>query len=90
MLHAELSIDRRQKMIVEMSKGRQITLPVDIREEFNLAAGSKLELIKRHNEIILKPLGNELEELFKEADKIKPKHKLTAKQMDELNERLFR
>jgi len=77
-------------MLIEISKGKQITLPVEIREEFNLVAGSKLELIRKNNEIILKPIEDELEDIFKEADKIKPKHKLTAKQMDELNERLFR
>ena len=77
-------------MLVQMSKGMQITLPAEIREEFNLAIGSKLELIKKNNEIILKPLGNELEVLFEKSKKIKPKHNLTPEQMDELNERLFR
>lgn len=30
-----------------------------------------------------------MNETFQDAKKIKPKHKLTAKQMDELNEKLF-
>ena len=79
-----------KKAIVEMSKGRQITLPADIRKEFDLVTGSKLEIIKRSNEIVLKPIGEDLDKLFKEAKNIKPKHGLTPKQMDELNERLFR
>lgn len=33
-----------------------------------------------------KQICADLEQLFKETDKIKPKHKLTAEQMDELNE----
>lgn len=77
-------------MIVEMSKGRQVTIPAEIRNEFELVTGSKLEIIKKDNEIILKPVGNELDKMFKEAKGIKPKHNLTPKQMDELNERLFK
>ncbi|PIN74634.1 hypothetical protein COV18_07115 [Candidatus Woesearchaeota archaeon CG10_big_fil_rev_8_21_14_0_10_37_12] len=77
-------------MIVEMSKGRQITLPAELREEFDLSAGSKIEIVKRNKEIVLRPIGDELDVLFKAAKSIKPKHNLTAKQMDELNERLLR
>lgn len=77
-------------MIVEISKGKQITIPAEIREEFELDSGSKVEIIKKGNEIILRPIGDELEEMFKNAKKIKPKHNLSPEQMDELNERLFR
>ncbi len=77
-------------MIIEMSKGRQITIPVEIRNEFDLNAGSKFELIKRKNEIILKILGDNLDDLLNNAKNIKPKHKLDAEEMDKLNERLFR
>jgi len=77
-------------MIVEITKGRQITIPARIRSEFDLVTGSKLEIIKRENEIVLKPIGHDLDKMFKHAKNIKPKHNLTAKQMDELNERLFR
>lgn len=77
-------------MIVEMSKGRQITLPAEIRKTLNLASGSKLEIIKKSDGILLKPLGENMETLFENAKRIKPKHKLTPKQMDELNEHLLR
>ena len=77
-------------MIIEVSKGRQITIPGEIRSEFKLDTGSKLEIIKRKNEIILKPIGGDLNLLFAGAKKIKSKHKLNAKEMDELNEGLFR
>ena len=78
------------KMIVEISKGRQITIPAEIRNEFDLDIGSKLEIEKIDNKIVLKPVGNDLDNLFVNAKKIKPKHKLSVKQMDDLNERLFK
>jgi len=78
------------KMIVEMSKGRQITIPAEIRNALDLTTGSKLEVLKRENEIILRPIGEDLDKIFKEAKRIKPKHNLNPKQMDELNEGLFR
>ena len=77
-------------MIVEISKGRQITIPAEIRDELDLIPGSKLEILTKNNTIVLKPLGDELEKLFAQAKNVKPKHNLTAQQMDELNERLFR
>ncbi len=77
-------------MIVEMSKGRQITIPAELRNEFELVTGSKLEITKKGSRIILKPIKENLHKMFKKSDKIKPKFNLNAKQMDELNERLFR
>jgi len=73
-------------MIVAISKGQQITIPSQYRQELNLNIGSKVELIKRGNKIIIQPIDEDLSKLFEEAKKIKPKHKLTAKQMDELIE----
>ena len=69
-----------------MSKGQQITIPSEYRKELKLHVGSKVDLIKKGNAIIIKPIDEELGELFEEARKIKPKHKLTAKQMDNLVE----
>lgn len=77
-------------MIVTISKGQQITIPASLREEFGLQSGSKVDIEEEGGRIIIKPVGEDLEELFKQAKKLKPKHKLTAAQMDELNERLFR
>ena len=77
-------------MIVELSKGRQITIPAAMREKLKLEVGTKFEILRRKNEIVLKPLGRSLEKLFAEAKTIKPKHNLTPEQMDELNERMFR
>ena len=77
-------------MIVTISKGQQITIPAEMRKELDLKVGSRVELIKKQNKIIIQPIEEDLEELFGNAKNIKPKHNLTAKQMDELNERLFR
>ncbi len=60
-------------MIVEVSKGNQITIPAEIRNDLNLETGSKLEITKRNGELVLKPIGDDLEKVFAESDDIKPK-----------------
>lgn len=77
-------------MIVTISKGQQVTIPAEIRNKLGLNIGNKVEILQENGNIIIKPIGEDLEKLFKEAKKIKPKHNLTANQMDELNERMFR
>ena len=77
-------------MIITISKGQQITIPAEMRKKLKLKVGSKVELIRKENNIIIQPLEEDLEELFANAKNIKPKHGLTAEQMDELNEGLFR
>ena len=73
-------------MIVTISKGQQITIPSEFRKDLNLKVGSKVEVIKKQDKIIIRPLEEDLDKLFDNARKIKPRHKLTAKQMDELVE----
>ena len=73
-------------MILTISKGQQITIPSKLRNELDLEVGSKVEIEKKGNKIIIKPIDEDLNELFKEARKTKPKHKLTPKQMDKLIE----
>ena len=73
-------------MIVTISKGQQITIPSEFRKDLNLKVGSRVEVVKRKNEIVIRPIGDDLEKLFEEAKKIVPKHKLTAEQMDKLIE----
>ncbi|MBI2151489.1 AbrB/MazE/SpoVT family DNA-binding domain-containing protein [Candidatus Woesearchaeota archaeon] len=77
-------------MITAISKGLQITIPADIREELGLGIGSKVDIECENGKIIIKPVGEELEEIFKKTTYLKPKFKLTAKQMDEHNEKMFR
>jgi len=90
MLNASLIMNNVSKMIVTISKGQQITIPAEMRKEFDLKIGSKVEVIKRKKEIVIKPIEEDLDKIFEEAKSIKPKHNLTAEQMDELNERMFR
>jgi AbrB family looped-hinge helix DNA binding protein len=78
------------EMIVTLSKGQQITIPAEIRNKFGLEVGSKIEIILKKDRIIMKPMEEDLETLFKEADKRTTKHNLNAEQMDKLNERIFR
>ncbi len=74
------------EMIVEISKGKQITIPAEFRKKLDLKAGSRVELERKGNKIVIKPIEEDIEKLFAEAKNVKPKHKLTAKQMDELIE----
>lgn len=76
-------------MIATLSKGQQITIPASIRDALGLHIGSRLEIEQTGENIVLKPLGDDLEILFEASKKIKPKQKLSAEQMDELNERMF-
>ena len=77
-------------MIVEMSKGRQITIPAEVRDDLGLHAGSKLELIQKKKEILLKPIEEDIDAVFEQAKHVKPKRHLTAEQMDEFNEGMMR
>ena len=77
-------------MIITISKGQQITIPAEYRKELKLGVGSRVELIKKQNKLIIQPIEEDLEDMFEKAKHIKPKHNLTAEQMDELNERMFR
>lgn len=74
-------------MIVTVSKGQQITIPSEYRRGLKLKVGSKLELVKKGSNILIRPVGEDLGGLFEQARKIKPRYKLSAKQMDEVIER---
>jgi AbrB family looped-hinge helix DNA binding protein len=73
-------------MITKLTKGKQITIPAEILRRLNLKVGNPLEIEVRDNEIIISPLEDDLERLFQEARKIKPKIHLTAEEMDEITE----
>ena len=77
-------------MIVTVSKGQQITIPADMRELLGLDVGSKVDVEYEEGKITLQPVGEELKEFFRQAKQWKPKRQLTAKQMDDFNERVFR
>lgn len=73
-------------MIVIVSKGQQITIPSKFRKDLNLHVGSKVEMIKKENKLIIQPLEEDINKLFADAVKIEPKHRLNAKEMDKLAE----
>ena len=77
-------------IIVTINRENGITIPAILVEKLGLKVGSRIELEKEKDYLILKPLGEDLEKLFKEAKTIKPKLRLTAEEMDEINERMFR
>ncbi len=77
-------------MIITISKGQQITIPASMREMLGLNIGSKVDMDYEDGKIVIRPVGEELEEFFKLAKKWKPKHDLTAEQMDKINEQMFR
>lgn len=71
-----------------ISKGLQITIPAEFRNDLGLTVGSRIEIKKKGRSLILAPVDEDLNKLLEEAKKVKPKIHLSAKQMDELNERL--
>ena len=71
-------------MIVSISKGYQMTIPSDVRKEFGLVIGSRLELEKKKKQIILKPLEKaSLKDLLRESKKFK-KHSLTPEDLEKM------
>ena len=76
-------------MITKISKGLQITIPAEFRNKLELEVGSKVEIDLEDSKIIISPIDEDLEKLFTEAKKTKPKLKLTVEQMDELAENGF-
>ena len=73
-------------MIATISKGQQITIPAEMRNEFDLHVGSRVEINRKGKAIVITPLDEDLKALFKEAKFKKPKRNLTAEQMDQLVE----
>ena len=55
------------EMIVTISKGQQITIPASMRELLGLDIGSKVDVECEEGKIIINPVGEELEVIFKAA-----------------------
>lgn len=77
-------------MIKRISKGYQLTIPADIRKQFDLKIGSPIDIEIKKEEIILKPFDakKEMEKLFKEADKF-PRHSLTPEDLEKMEEGVY-
>jgi AbrB family looped-hinge helix DNA binding protein len=78
------------EMIVEISKGYQISIPAEIRKKFHLGIGSSLDISAQKGRIIIEPVKENMLDMFRNAKNIKPKKNLTVKQMEKLNEGIFR
>ena len=73
-------------MIISISKGYQLTIPAELRNELDITAGSRVDVTKIKNRIIIRPMQSDIDDIFQESKRIKPRHNLTAKQMDSLIE----
>ncbi len=77
-------------MIATISKGQQLTIPASMRDLLGLDVGTRVDIDIEDGKVIITPIEEDIEELFKKSKHMKPKRNLTAEQMDELNEMLFR
>jgi AbrB family looped-hinge helix DNA binding protein len=73
-------------MITKITKGKQITIPAKIFKELNLKVGNPVEVDLKDHDIIISPIDEDIEKLFREAKKTKPKIHLSAEEMDEVIE----
>jgi len=77
-------------VIVTISKGLQVTIPAEFRNAFGLRIGSRAEMVKEGNTIVIKPIDDDVEELFRQAKKLKPRYGFTAEQMNKEVENAIR
>ena len=77
-------------MIKKISKGYQITIPAEIRKQFDLTIGTPIDIEVKKEEIVLKPFNakKEMEKLFKEADKF-PRHNLSPEDLEKMEDDLY-
>ncbi len=69
-------------VIVTISKGLQVTIPAEFRNALGLHIGSRAEMVKEGGKIVIKPIDDDVEALFRQAKKIKPRYGFTAEQMN--------
>ncbi|MFH1316311.1 MAG: AbrB/MazE/SpoVT family DNA-binding domain-containing protein [Candidatus Woesearchaeota archaeon] len=67
-------------MIKTISKGYQLTIPAELRNELGMTIGSKVDIEMRDNKLIIKPIEeNSIEEMFNRIDRMKPVQVTPAK-----------
>jgi len=71
--------------LIEINKGRGLTLPAAIRRKFALKPGAKLEVVEKKGSIELVPLTSSKSELFALIDKKSPR--MTQKEITALIKR---
>ena len=76
-------------MIKKISKGYQLTIPAEIRKQFDLTIGTPVEIEIKKDEIIIKPFNakKEMERLFKESEKFK--HNLSPQDLEKMEEEIY-
>ena len=76
-------------MIVEISKGYQISVPASIRKKYNLEAGDKLELEDQDGKLLVTlPQEESWQEIWDEIDKTATEHQLTPEELDDFSDLL--
>ncbi len=76
-------------MIKAISKGYQVTIPAEWRNELGLGIGSKIDIEKKNRTIIINPIEKEtLEDVYKESKKFK-RHNLTPKQIESMDSDIY-
>ncbi|MBI5393570.1 AbrB/MazE/SpoVT family DNA-binding domain-containing protein [Candidatus Woesearchaeota archaeon] len=78
-------------VILQVSKGYQITIPANLRKKYNIKIGSKLDLEEKGNQLSLELLEKpDWDKIFADVRKL-PKHNYTTEQLDAIFEKeLFR
>ena len=76
-------------MIKAISKGYQVTIPAEWRNELGLTIGSKIDMEKRNHTIFIKPIKKiTFEDVYKEAKKNKM-HSLTPEQIEAMDSDIY-
>jgi len=66
------SLINEDKMIKTISKGYQLTIPADLRNELGMTIGSKVDIEKKNNTLIIKPIAKDtMKEMFNEVNRMK-------------------
>ena len=72
----------------------QVTIPEQFRKKYGFMSGDMVIFIGEESGLFMKSARkfnlDQLEKMFEKTDKIIPKYKLTAEQMDKINEELFK
>ena len=75
-------------MLTKVSKGYQITIPAKLRHKFKLDIGTTIEIEAKKDKITIKPVKEELEDLFKEANKFNT-HNLKAEDLEKMEDGIY-
>ncbi|MBI2650496.1 AbrB/MazE/SpoVT family DNA-binding domain-containing protein [Candidatus Woesearchaeota archaeon] len=75
-------------MLTKISKGYQITIPAKLRHKFGLDIGTAIDIEAKKDSIVIRPVKEELKDLFKEANKFKA-HSLTAEDLEKMEDGIY-